>query len=119
MGKPNPAKMGNFLEVDVFVLIACPENSLIDSRDFMKPIVTPLELEIALKPDSRQWDGRLSCLFSELLSFDNEESDLEVGEELETAVDHLSLTTRRNNHVIQYSSPAGKALIGSDRLSIL
>ena len=32
MGKPNVAKMANFMEIDVFVLVACPENSLIDSQ---------------------------------------------------------------------------------------
>ena len=32
MGKPNIAKMANFLEIDIFVLVACPENSLIDSQ---------------------------------------------------------------------------------------
>ena len=25
-------KMANFMEVDVFVLVACPENTLIDSQ---------------------------------------------------------------------------------------
>ena len=32
MGKPNIAKMANFLEIDIFVIVACPENSLIDSK---------------------------------------------------------------------------------------
>lgn len=68
VGKLNPAKLANFQEVDVFVLIACPENSLIDaaaasssgqravsydSRDFFRPIVTPFELLMAFK--GRAW----------------------------------------------------------------
>lgn len=32
VGKLNPSKLANFLEIECFVLIACPENSLIDSR---------------------------------------------------------------------------------------
>lgn len=32
MGKLNVAKMANFMEIDVFVLVACPENTLIDSK---------------------------------------------------------------------------------------
>ncbi|KAH0618697.1 hypothetical protein JD844_018119 [Phrynosoma platyrhinos] len=32
VGKPNPAKLANFLEIDIFVLVACPQNSLLDSR---------------------------------------------------------------------------------------
>ena len=32
MGKLNTAKMANFMEVDVFVLVASPENTIIDSK---------------------------------------------------------------------------------------
>ena len=32
VGKLNPAKMANFMEIDIFVLVACPENSLMDSQ---------------------------------------------------------------------------------------
>ncbi|OQV16209.1 Diphthamide biosynthesis protein 2 [Hypsibius exemplaris] len=46
MGKPNPAKLANFMEVDVFVYVACPE-SYFDSKEYLKPVVTPHELEIA------------------------------------------------------------------------
>ncbi|CAG8442675.1 3357_t:CDS:2 [Funneliformis caledonium] len=52
MGKLNVAKMANFMEIECFVLVACPENSLIDSKEFYRPIVTPFELEIALDPES-------------------------------------------------------------------
>lgn len=65
VGKLNPAKLANFQEIDVFVLVACPENSLVDSaaglqgahdsRDFYKPIVTPFEVLTAFK--GREWTG--------------------------------------------------------------
>ncbi|OLY80104.1 Diphthamide biosynthesis protein 2 [Smittium mucronatum] len=48
-GKINPAKMANFLEIEVFVTVACPENSLIDSKDFSQPVITPLEMLLALQ----------------------------------------------------------------------
>jgi diphthamide biosynthesis protein 2 len=32
VGKLNVAKLANFPEIDIFVLVACPENSLIDSK---------------------------------------------------------------------------------------
>ena len=32
MGKLNVAKMANFMEVDVYVVITCPECSLVDSQ---------------------------------------------------------------------------------------
>ncbi|KAL2913788.1 Diphthamide biosynthesis protein 2 [Polyrhizophydium stewartii] len=56
VGKPSPAKLGNFLEIDVFVLVACPQNALLESRDFLKPVITPHELQVALDRDA-EWDA--------------------------------------------------------------
>lgn len=33
--------------MDAFVVIACPENEVFDSRDFLKPMLTPYEVELA------------------------------------------------------------------------
>ena len=66
VGKINPAKLGNFLEVECFVLVACPENSLLDAKDFLRPIVTPYELEVALQPE-QTWTGRYVLDFEQLL----------------------------------------------------
>eukprot|EP00753_Platysulcus_tardus_P001225 PLAT11185.1.p1 GENE.PLAT11185.1~~PLAT11185.1.p1 ORF type:complete len:534 (+),score=235.17 PLAT11185.1:116-1603(+) len=63
VGKINVAKLANFAEVDVFVLVACPRNSLLDSRDFYRPIITPFELEMAV--GSREW-GRYSLELADL-----------------------------------------------------
>jgi len=32
VGKLNPAKLANFMEIECFVLVACPENSIIDTK---------------------------------------------------------------------------------------
>ncbi|NP_001086718.1 2-(3-amino-3-carboxypropyl)histidine synthase subunit 2 [Xenopus laevis] len=66
VGKLNPAKLANFPEIDVFVLVACPENSLLDSSEFYKPVVTPDEMEIACNP-AREWHGYCITNFRELL----------------------------------------------------
>ncbi|XP_037528856.1 2-(3-amino-3-carboxypropyl)histidine synthase subunit 2 [Rhipicephalus sanguineus] len=65
-GKLNVAKLANFQEIDVYVLVACPENTLLDSKEFFRPIVTPFELELALNP-SRQWSQTFSASFSDIL----------------------------------------------------
>ena len=57
MGKPSPAKLGNFLDLDAFVLVACPENSLLDSKEFHVPVVTPHELLLALGK-GQEWSGK-------------------------------------------------------------
>ncbi|KAL8292323.1 hypothetical protein RQP46_001789 [Phenoliferia psychrophenolica] len=66
VGKLNPAKLANFMEVECFVLVACPENTLIDSKEFLRPIVTPFELELALT--SKDWTGDYILDFTALLS---------------------------------------------------
>ncbi|CAK9803533.1 2-(3-amino-3-carboxypropyl)histidine synthase subunit 2 [Anthophora plagiata] len=47
VGKINPTKLANFPEIDVFVVITCPENEIFDSREFLKPILMPYEVELA------------------------------------------------------------------------
>ncbi|KDE07589.1 hypothetical protein MVLG_02055 [Microbotryum lychnidis-dioicae p1A1 Lamole] len=66
VGKLNPAKLANFMEVECFVLVACPENTLIDSKEFLRPIVTPFELELALT--SKPWTGKYVLDFETLLA---------------------------------------------------
>lgn len=68
VGKVNAAKLANFSEVDGWVVIGCWESSLVENKDFWKPVLTPFELELALKPDDeRVWTGKWSASFNELL----------------------------------------------------
>jgi diphthamide biosynthesis protein 2 len=55
VGQPSPQKLGNFPEIEAFVLVSCPQNALLDSREFMNPVITPYELKIALDPHAK-WD---------------------------------------------------------------
>ena len=82
VGKINPAKLANFAEIDSFVLVASPENTVsidaghcldecerIDSiraADYLKPLITPMELEIALVR-GREWTGDYNLDFRPLL----------------------------------------------------
>ncbi|KAI3355095.1 hypothetical protein L3Q82_017964 [Scortum barcoo] len=66
MGKLNVPKLANFLEIDIFVLIACPENSLLDSSEFYKPVVTPFEMEVACNK-KREWSEEYVTDFRQLL----------------------------------------------------
>ncbi|KAL5283398.1 DPH2.2 family protein [Megaselia abdita] len=50
VGRVNPAKLANFLEIDCFVFIGCPFNNLHNSRDSFKPIVSVFEAEMAFNP---------------------------------------------------------------------
>jgi diphthamide biosynthesis protein 2 len=49
VGKINGAKLANFGEIDCYILVACSETSLLDyERDLHVPVITPLELDVAL-----------------------------------------------------------------------
>ena len=69
VGKLNPAKLGNFMEIEVFVNVACPENSLVDGRDFLQPIVTPFELYLALQPSAESNDEASAVYERYILDF--------------------------------------------------
>jgi diphthamide biosynthesis protein 2 len=98
VGKLNPAKLANFQEIDVFVLIACPENSLVEakeaqrSKEFYRPIVTPFELMTAFK--GREWSGDynldLESVLSDVKQADEQERDSSGSEDDEP---HYSLIT--------------------------
>lgn len=68
VGKVNAAKIANFSEIGGWVVIGCWESSLIESKDFYRPIITPFELEVALMGDeNRTWGGEWIGDFSQLL----------------------------------------------------
>ncbi|KIW71997.1 diphthamide biosynthesis protein 2 [Phialophora macrospora] len=68
VGKLNPAKLANFSEIGGWVVIGCWESSLVDSRDFFRPVITPFELEMALVGDeSRVWTGEWRADFQRVL----------------------------------------------------
>lgn len=68
VGKVNAAKVANFDEIGAWIVIGCWESSLIDSKDFWKPVLTPFELELALQgDDERVWTGEWSSDFQKIL----------------------------------------------------
>lgn len=93
VGKLNPAKIANFSEIGGWVVIGCWESSLVDSKEFYRPIITPFELELALQTDdSRVWTGEWRGDFQRVLEdaashaeqgdggdFDRDEFDEEPG----------------------------------------
>lgn len=76
VGKLNAAKVANFSEIGGWVVIGCWESSLVDSRDFWKPVITPFELELALKSDAeRVWTGSWHSNFQAILDKPAEEPE--------------------------------------------
>ncbi|KAI1622787.1 putative diphthamide synthesis protein-domain-containing protein [Exophiala viscosa] len=68
VGKLNPAKIANFSEIGGWVVIGCWESSLIDSKEFYRPIITPFELDMVLQSDdTRLWTGEWRADFQAVL----------------------------------------------------
>ncbi len=82
VGKLNAAKVANFGEIGGWVVVGCWESSLVDSKDFYKPVITPFELELALRRDEeRVWTGEWSANFQRILD------DIDQKEARQTATD--------------------------------
>ena len=72
VGKINAAKIANFGEIGAWIVIGCWESSLIESKEFWKPVLTPFELELALKGDNeRVWTGEWRSDFEGILNSQN------------------------------------------------
>lgn len=68
VGKVNAAKVANFSEVGGWVVIGCWESSLIESKEFWRPMITPWELGVALQGDEeRVWTGKWEADFESVL----------------------------------------------------
>ncbi|KAK9268335.1 hypothetical protein L1049_000084 [Liquidambar formosana] len=66
MGKPNPAKLANFPECDVFIYVSCAQTALLDSKEFLAPVITPFEAMLAFNRGS-QWTGAYMMEFWDLI----------------------------------------------------
>lgn len=56
MSRVAPAKLANFPEVDVFVLVACPYTCLVDSKQYYAPVITTFEAQMAFA--NVPWTGK-------------------------------------------------------------
>lgn len=121
VGKLNPAKVANFAEIGGWVVIGCWESSLIDSRDFLAPILTPFELDLVLKGDSRIWTGEWRADFDGVLQNEQPE-EIDNEDDSDDAPPEFDLRTGR---YVTQSRPMGRRRLqpsgkdpGSKALSI-
>ncbi|KAF8547442.1 diphthamide biosynthesis protein [Imleria badia] len=103
VGKLNPAKLGNFMEIECFVLAACPENSIIESKEFYRPIITPYELEVALQAEGT-WSGRYVLDFRRLLAEHDSPHDIANEEDRDPDQPTFSLVTGKYRHARRFGA---------------
>lgn len=108
MGKLNVPKLANFLEIDIFVLIACPESSLLDSSEFFKPVVTPFEMEVACNR-KREWSEEYVTDFRHLLPGGQSHIPLADQQDKEDETDVSLITGAVRSHNLLSSEPTEPA----------
>ncbi|KAL5576258.1 hypothetical protein UlMin_017957 [Ulmus minor] len=67
VGKPNPAKFATFPECDVFIYVSCAQTALLDSKEYLAPVITPFEAMLAFNRGS-QWTGAYVMEFRDLIN---------------------------------------------------
>lgn len=85
VGKINPTKLANFPEIDAFVVITCSENEVFDSRDFLRPILMPFEVELAFN-ESRQFSTQYCMDFRQILPGGLNYCDFKASEESDVSL---------------------------------
>ncbi|KAG7635015.1 Diphthamide synthesis DHP2 [Arabidopsis suecica] len=80
MGRPNPAKLANFPECDVFIYISCAQTALLDSKEFMSPVITPFEANLAFSRGS-EWTGAYLMHFQDVINSVKSESEAHIRSE--------------------------------------
>lgn len=104
VGKVNAAKVANFSEIGGWVVVGCWESSLIESKDFFRPIITPFELGLALQSDDeRVWTGEWKSDFNGLVEEavpvtrekDEKDEDSVLADEDDSAPPEYDLRTGR------------------------
>ncbi|KAJ4751564.1 Diphthamide biosynthesis protein 2 [Rhynchospora pubera] len=82
MGRPGSHKLANFPECEVFVYVSCAQTALLDSKDFLAPVITPFEAMLAFTK-GRQWTGEYLLDFQDLISSTQPAVVTKQGNELE------------------------------------
>lgn len=75
VGKINEPKLKNFQLIDLYILVACPEQSIIEFKKFNTHCVTPHEAFMALRPELFLWECKIMTEFQGLLSRINHNED--------------------------------------------
>jgi diphthamide biosynthesis protein 2 len=132
VGKLNAAKVANFSEIEGWVVIGCWESSLVDSKDFWKPVITPYELELALQSDdTRVWTGAWRSDYQAVLDASsaapnataetNEEIDGDDGSESESAPPEFDFRTGQfvtTSRPMQYTSNGSNGRAGGSSTAL-
>lgn len=66
VNKADGVKLGNFVDIDCFVIMSCPESEYFESNDLMADCVSPFEALVAM--ESLDWGDYVITDYDEMLS---------------------------------------------------
>lgn len=102
----------------MYVMISCNENSLINSKELNKPIITVFELEMAFN-SARVWGEEFVCDFRQLLPGSEHYLETKLSDR-EADVSLITGETRFFNRDINHNSENQKSLANrNDGLSLM
>ena len=82
VGKINEPKLKNFQLIDLYVLIACPEQTIVDFKRFNTNVICPHEALMALKPDLFPWECKIITDYNVLLMRQKDDQELKNEQEI-------------------------------------
>jgi len=117
VGKINGAKLANFGEIECYVLVACGENSLLDNeRDLHVPVITPLELDMAL--GNVEW-GSYSLDYNDFLAQQQEKQPITTTENEDapyfSLVSGRYFDSKKSNEGVDLTALPGKGQVTAYR----
>ncbi|KAF8517621.1 diphthamide biosynthesis protein [Gautieria morchelliformis] len=118
VGKLNPAKLANFAEIECFVMVACPQNSVVDAKEFLRPIVTPFELFLSLSPEP-SWPGNYILDFEHVVEHQAATNSKDDGNERDADEPVFSLVTGKYRHPKRYDQGDSFSLLPDDDLTVI
>lgn len=116
VGKPTPAKLANYQEIECFVLVACPENSLLLTspdvgKEFYRTMVTPWEMEVALNHRGTSWEQGWRLGWSHMSAMDEDASQEEQQDGSSDDDVQFSAATGKLRTVRKYGKRPSKHLL--------
>lgn len=113
VGKLNPAKLANFPDIGMFVLIGGARSAVAESTDFLSPLISPHELLLALGGTDGEWTGEYILDFGRLLP------RLQPNDGAAHAVEHAAVEVAQEGSASAEAAVEGSEAAAAPRLSLL
>lgn len=99
MNNITEAKLGNFPDIEVFVILSCSNHSLYAEKDLYRIVITPYELELVLN-DGKEWENSIVLDYKNM-DFTKEKEINDNFQNEESKSDSNEMVLKGANDIIQ------------------